>query len=520
MRTEDKVKKKKKYTQIYLNTFFVFLLLLIIQSGKWICEEWSNVDFATIVFQLRTPLRGTNSEIVFSYIKTCLLGTVKKTVLLMFIYYFFRKICERIQFSFSFNFFRLEWQWQWKKSVYLWLSRVYIVALLLFLVQEIYGVATDLGTFEYIKSLNMKSHIFEDNYINPSDVSIQFPEEKRNLVLIYLESMEDTYASEKVGGGKPVNYIPELTQLAQSNINFSASNMLGGGFTCYGTGFTVGAIVGTSTGVPFLSPVEGNSMNKYAEFLPGITSLGEILQNEGYKNYFLCGSDASFGGRDLFYKKHGNYDIHDYYYAIEQGYIEEGYYVNWGYEDKKLYEIAKKELTELGKNGELFNYTMLTVDTHHPTGYTCELCGQEYDEMYANVVSCASRQAGDFIAWIQEQDWYENTTVVVLGDHISMVVDFWDDIGEYQRGTFNCFINIPREMNLNNVKNREFSTIDYFPTILASLDVKIEGERLGLGTNLFSNRKTLMEEMGLAEYNTELSYYSDYYVENFEKVKK
>ena len=35
-----------------------------------------------------------------------------------------------------------------------------------------------------------------------------------------------------------------------------------------------------------------------------------------------------------------------------------------------------------------------------------------------------------------------------------------------------------------------------FPTMLASIGVKIEGERLGLGTNLFSDKPTIMEENG------------------------
>ena len=35
-----------------------------------------------------------------------------------------------------------------------------------------------------------------------------------------------------------------------------------------------------------------------------------------------------------------------------------------------------------------------------------------------------------------------------------------------------------------------------FPTILASIGVKIEGEKLGLGTNMFSGEKTLFEENG------------------------
>ena len=36
-----------------------------------------------------------------------------------------------------------------------------------------------------------------------------------------------------------------------------------------------------------------------------------------------------------------------------------------------------------------------------------------------------------------------------------------------------------------------------YPTILASMGVQVEGDRLGLGTNLFSNKPTLIERDGL-----------------------
>jgi phosphoglycerol transferase len=44
--------------------------------------------------------------------------------------------------------------------------------------------------------------------------------EKKNLVYIYLESMETTYASTDVGGFQDVNFIPNLTNLAFQNISF------------------------------------------------------------------------------------------------------------------------------------------------------------------------------------------------------------------------------------------------------------------------------------------------------------
>jgi len=43
-----------------------------------------------------------------------------------------------------------------------------------------------------------------------------------------------------------------------------------------------------------------------------------------------------------------------------------------------------------------------------------------------------------------------------------------------------------------------------FPTTLAALGVQIDGNRLGLGTNLFSGQKTLPEKLGRGYINQEL----------------
>ena len=61
--------------------------------------------------------------------------------------------------------------------------------------------------------------------------------------------------------------------------------------------------------------------------------------------------------------------------------------------------------------------------------------------------------------------------------------------------------------------------MDLFPTTLASLGVKIEGNRLGLGTNLFSDTPTLMEKLGIEQFNLEVSKRSSYYDDKI-KVEK
>ena len=44
---------------------------------------------------------------------------------------------------------------------------------------------------------------------------------------------------------------------------------------------------------------------------------------------------------------------------------------------------------------------------------------------------------------------------------------------------------------------RTYTTFDAFPTTLAARGADIEGNRLGLGTNLFSSTQTLSERFGV-----------------------
>ena len=152
----------------------------------------------------------------------------------------------------------------------------------------------------------------------------------------------------------------------------------------------------------------------------------------------------------------------------------------------------------------------MTIDTHTPDGYICDECKHEYDSQYANVISCQSRQVESFVRWCQKQEWYENTTIVITGDHKSMSEKFFKHLDKnYLRTPYNCFINSAIEPL--QPKNRKFAIFDFYPTILASLGVKIKGEHLGLGTNLFSDEKTLLEKYGVKKINSEVAKYSQFY---------
>ena len=89
--------------------------------------------------------------------------------------------------------------------------------------------------------------------------------------------------------------------------------------------------------------------------------------------------------------------------------------------------------------------------------------------------------------------------------------DFYKDKTSdgYIRTVYNVIIN--PTIDAQNYKNRQFTVMDLYPTMLASLGATIEGDRIGLGTNLYSNTPTLVEELGFDYFNNEIKKNSKYY---------
>lgn len=184
-------------------------------------------------------------------------------------------------------------------------------------------------------------------------------------------------------------------------------------------------------------------------------------------------------------------------------------------EDLHLFDFAKQKLTAIAQQEQPFAFTMLTVDTHRPNGFVCEKCVGLWGEQYENVISCSDKQVAAFIDWLKRQDFYENTTIIIAGDHITMDEEYISRNvpDDYDRTVYNCIINSPITTQHN--KNRQFVAADIFPTTLAALGCTIEDERLGLGTNLFSGKKTLVEEMGYDAFEEQLAMSSRYYKKHF-----
>ena len=463
--------------------------VLLSVSVRWMFKTWPNLSMQELMFQIQSPMEGTSKDMINNYIDSCVTVTVLVIFLIASILALFRK----------------------KKKIY-WITVASVVLISGIIVAlDVHTVWAQLDVKGYIENRNTNSGFIDSNYVDPAETELTFPEQKRNLIYIFLESMETTYSSQEDGGAYDENYIPELTQIAMENEDFSgAGQELNGSYAMSYATWTVAGLFAQTSGLHLYLPIDGNSMDTQENFLPDLTALGDILEDQGYNQTILFGSDGNFGGRSLYFSDHGNYSVKDWYYYKEIGKLAQDYGVWWGYEDEKLFEYAKEELLSLASQDQPFNLSLLTADTHFEDGYVCELCGTEYgDNQYANVLACSSNQVSEFVSWIQQQDFYDNTTIVISGDHLTMDSDFCEDIdSDYDRKVYTAYINSAVEPE-NPEQKREYSTFDNFPTTLASLGVQIQGERLGLGTNLFSGEKTLIEQYGVDQMNNELMKKSD-----------
>lgn len=103
-----------------------------------------------------------------------------------------------------------------------------------------------------------------------------------------------------------------------------------------------------------------------------------------------------------------------------------------------------------------------------------------YESMFENVIKCSDDMVYNFIRWIEKQDFYNDTTIVIVGDHLYMANH---DILPQNRYVYATILNPYNNINIE--KSRQFTAMDMFPTTLGALGVNIEGNQLGLGVNLF-----------------------------------
>lgn len=353
-----------------------------------------------------------------------------------------------------------------------WRGTVVVIAGVGFFLQSI-------SAFAFLVQENFSDDYFVGNYVHPSQVRVE-PKSPKNLVLIYVESLEASYADQELYGD---DLIRGLTSLE--------GHSFGKFMQVPGTGWTMAGIVSSQCGMPlkniFGGVDSGNDVDRshrfnklgqrMSTFLPGAVCLGDILHSHGYRNVFIGGAPGSFAGKEVFFRTHK----YDEYYGKDQLELagltlETG--VDWGYLNDQTLSVARKTIKRLHESKQRFNLTLLTLDTHGPDGLYSADCRRRGAKGYDGLVTCTSDQVTEFVDFMKQQGYLKDTRVLVMGDHLGMKTPISDKLPPmHQRSIFNKFI-ASEKLAFNR---NEIVHFDLFPTLLEFIGFEVGGDRLGFG---------------------------------------
>ncbi len=248
----------------------------------------------------------------------------------------------------------------------------------------------------------------------------------RNLLVIYMESMESSFASTNPHDFIPSiatpNLIPNLSTLASRGVSFSHIKQT------IGTGWTIAGLISYNCAFPqtWLPFNAGFNDNVARYFLHSATCLGDVFSALGYEQAFFRGANADFAGSRGFFTSH-NIPINDLA-SIEdyaQGFGD--YRNDWGVKDSVLFSYVKEYLQEYAakKDKKPFAFYVLSADTHAPGFVDKAQC--DLPTSYANSLHCFDGIVGEFVEWFLQSPLAKDTTLVLLGDHLTMQQRFMRD---------------------------------------------------------------------------------------------
>ena len=446
-------------------------------------KTFGKVSFEQLVFHLAHPLRQGDVALMWRFFACLIVLPLVFAALVTYPHALLSKI-KSVAF--------LE---KWQNAVK-WKTVVGIMAF-------IASFAINAAVFDVAKWYDDIRHptaLYAENYVLPEKVDFR---EKKNLILIYLESIENTYQNTDIF---PQNALPNLTRLQNENVSFSGQKQLPG------TGWTIAGMVGSLCGVPLRIPIRDNKMNYFDRFMPNLTCVSDVMRQNGWDLYYLLGSDAYFSGLDNFAKDHGFDTVWDLKTLKKTGEFSSADKGNrWGASDKRLLEIARDRLGKISAKRPFF-FMMSLIDTHFPKYYVDKACPVRFNNALDSVY-CTDLLLADFLKWVEKQDFYDDTVIVLLGDHLTMSNNVNEQLNQNKnRSVYNVFINAAANPS---EKAKVFSTFDMAPSLLSAVGGVFAG-RFGLGVDLFSNEKTLTETLGEEGFSKQLLLFSPEYQRFFD----
>ncbi|MCI2400835.1 sulfatase-like hydrolase/transferase [Aliiroseovarius subalbicans] len=297
----------------------------------------------------------------------------------------------------------------------------------------------------------------------------------KNLVLLYLESVERTYMDAEIFPG----LTPNLNALEREALSFTDMTQV------TWASWTIGAMVASQCGIPLAGSGAGSD-----EFLPAATCMGDLLRDAGYDMTYMHGSSLEFAGWGTFYESHG-FDLVEGADDILGQLDDPNYESIWGIYDDALLDLSARRFDEYAARDTPFGMVLLTVDTHHPEGGTVsdtckDIIYADGANPFLNSIHCADHMAGEFIRHVLGNPAMEDTVLVVMSDHLSRPNSVWDTLEAAERR--NLVLAFGAGIEPGRI-DRPGTTFDLAPTFLGLLGA--DTQAMGYGRDLLGATPSL-----------------------------
>ncbi len=251
---------------------------------------------------------------------------------------------------------------------------------------------------------------YEENRIPKSNNSYTGIYEDKNIVFIHMESIMTFLVDLKIND---VEITPNLNKLSKEGLYFSNFYPQVGVGTSSDTEFTLNtSLMPVTSGTAFVNYFDRTYY-----------SIPNLLRDKGYYTFSMHANKASMWNRN---KMHPSLGYMDFYSKTSFEVDEE---VGLGLSDKSFFKQLMPILKGIESNNEKYMGTIITLSNHTPFKNDdlfeqIDLKSGEFDYLedtklgdYLRSSYYADQALGEFLSYINESDYFEDTIFVFYGDH-------------------------------------------------------------------------------------------------------
>ncbi len=307
----------------------------------------------------------------------------------------------------------------------------------------------------------------------------------KNVFVFHLESFQQFMINYKVNG-KEVT--PNINQFYSDQSTISFDNF----YHQVGQGKTSDAETMLETslfGLPSGSVMTSYGTNNTFQAMPA------IMDQQGYTTAAFHGDVGSFWNRDNTYKSWG----YQYFFSEDYYKNKSNYSIGYGLKDKLFLQQSVKYIEQLPQP---FYAKLITVTNHYPyeldkQNQTIEktTTGDSTVDGYVQTAKYLDDAFGEFISYLKKAGLYDNSMIVVYGDHYGISNNHKKAIaqllGKKSVDSYDLaqFQKVPFMIHVNGIKGGIDHTyggeIDVMPTLLDLLGIK-NTDTIQLGNDLLA----------------------------------